>query len=388
MAAFVKSVEEVRTTAFTTASGLETVEIDLTKGQDETKCVPWGVTIQSAADTGRDFRKDNCVSVELYDNAGTPAVRLRRQGNATAGADVDVTLYVVEFGANVTVQQGTVTLNTTAQTDTISSVTQANAFVVFTQHSAQAASSSAPNRAVIQASFQSATLVEFERRGAGSTHYVVYYYVVESNGTDFLTEYIEADFTTSDADKSHTLTNTVTLANAFLVCSYEIAEGQDDLRDFSVQFELSGTTSMHLRRGAAGATPNSAGTTGVWVVRTDSSGANVQRFTPDIADAVTTDQAITAVDLSKAVVNPCQNTGMQGWSREDSINGDDIDQRQHEMWLTSTTNLRLKRRADTDATNTKTIYVEVIEFELETAAADFSPMIAATRRRRLPHTRM
>lgn len=365
MAAFVKSVETISTTISDSAS-LQTVTVNLSKGQDETKCVPF-YSIYFTSAGSDDIRNNNFISVEMVDNSGTPAARIRRQGGGGTNGSLSVVVHVVEFGSNVTVQQGgPVSLTGSSATATISSVTQANAFVVFNQHAASTSGSDDWNDSYVQASFNSDTEIAFERRSSGNPDWEIYWYVVESDGVDFQTEYVEVSWTSSQTGPTNqTLSNSVTLANAFIICSYETAELSDDPRDAFVNFALTGTTTLTWYRNHGGS-PSASGTYGVWVVRSDSDGCAVQRFATDVDGALTNDQSITEVDADKAVVIPSQNVGGPTYPITSTTSGGLNSDLMTQLDFTSTTNVRLIREATTSpAGSNNNVRFEVIEFELE-----------------------
>ena len=190
MSAFVKSIEKFQTT-FPDSNLLQTNTINLSKGQDETKCVPF-YTLRFTINA-LDARANNAISIEMIDNAGTPAARCRRQGVTDAGT-VTVEVTIVEFGDNVTVQQNStaVDLIDFTATATITAVANQNrCFIVFNQHAPSSQAGDDHEEMFIRASFNSNTEIEFARAGTGIPDWKIFYYVVESDGTDFLTEYVE-----------------------------------------------------------------------------------------------------------------------------------------------------------------------------------------------------
>ncbi len=371
MAAFVVSVEKIQTT-FPNLNTLQTNTVNLGKSQDEAQCVPmsWSQRFTTASSTDR--RNNNTISIEMIDNSGTPAARIRRHGNGTAGA-VTVEITIVEFGSNVTVQQNStaIVLATGTLTENITAVGALNrAFVIFNYHPTDTSNSDDWNDFLIQVDFNSTSQLRFDRRAAGAPDWDIFYYVVESDGTDFLTEYFEFSWAAADAGPAgHTLSNTVTLNAAFLVCSYENSEGADDMADAIANFALTGVTTLTWYRDHGG-TPNSTGTFGVWIVRASSTELFVQRFATDVDGQLTTNQSITTVDDDKALV--MLNSNMAGsWAIDSTLIGStDISDRQTTVHLQATNNVRLQRHSDTaiDGSNNK-IRFEVIEFELEGAAA-------------------
>ena len=372
MAAFVVSVEKIQTT-FPNDSALQTNTVNLSKGQDETQCVPmcWSMRFTTTGSTDR--RSNNTISIEMIDNSGTAAARVIRQGVNTPGA-VTVEITVVEFGSNVTVQQNSTALGITgtSHTENITAVGALDrAFVVFNYHADGSSSSDDWNDFCIQVDFNSTSQLRFDRRAGGAPDWLLFYYVVESDGSDFLTEYFEFSWASADnGPTNHTLTNSVgDLADAFLVCSYENSEGEDDLRDAAANFALTGVTTLTWYRDHT-ATPASTGTFGVWTVRASSTEFAVQRFATDVDGQLITNQSITTVDDDKALVLHNDSSSGGAWAIDSTLIGStDISDRQTTVVLQATNNVRLQRQADTtlDGSNNN-IRFEVIEFELEGAA--------------------
>ncbi|MGI9490494.1 MAG: hypothetical protein ACR2RF_32295 [Geminicoccaceae bacterium] len=359
MAAFVKSVERFSTT-FTASSLLVTKTINLTKGQDETQCVPFYTAhfTQSATDS----RITHNVAIDMIDNAGTPAAAVKRQTTASSGGTLVVEVMVVEFESAVTVQKGQTSLTGLNATATITSVTQGNAFIAITQH-AQSTGSDDWNDALIQAKFNSNTQIQFDRRAAGLPDWEVYWYVVESNGTDFQTEYVTFDITANATTGTATLSNSVTLANAFLVCTYESSETSDDMRDAIFNFALTASTTLTYYRNH-GSTPSATATVGIWVVRSDSAGVNVQRFATDVGSAsLTHNQTITSVDLDLTAIISSQNVGFGAWPPNSSTAGGDNDGYQQSIALTTATNVLLTRYVTGSSGSNNNVRYEVVEFQ-------------------------
>lgn len=379
MAAFVKSVE-IFTTTFTAASSLLTNTVNLTKSQDETKCVPFYVMRFTSEATSDDAKTKFGVSIEMIDNSGTPAARVRWRGVGASG-NVTVEVTIVEFGANVTIQQNStaVSLTGTSVTDSITAVADVdNAFIVFTQHGAASDNADDFDDFCIQARFNSTIEIQFERRASGAPDWEIYWYVVESDGTDFLTEYVDDDFGATEAGPTAiTLTNSVTLANAFIVCTYESGHPTDDMEEGSCNMALTGTTTLTWYRDHGDVLADGAGTIGVWVVRASATEFDVQRFATDVDGQLTTSQSITEIDEARTIVLPSQHVGFgSAWMINSSAGSTRTDNYRTDAIITSTTNVDLVRLADTSVIGNNNNYrFEVIEFELESAAAALVPML-------------
>ena len=101
MAAFVKSVERVSAELRFSNGFVE--DIALSKGQDVAKCAVVNVTARARSNTSNQ-RTNNMHAAYVFDDAGTPTVRVSKEDNGSS--DYDVQVDVVEFGDNVTVQYG------------------------------------------------------------------------------------------------------------------------------------------------------------------------------------------------------------------------------------------------------------------------------------------
>ena len=366
MGALVKSVENFTTTFNPSGTGQHNNVVNLTLGQDETNCFAFA-TLRHTNGSQSDNRSSNSVGVEFFDNAGTPAARVYwSTGSDSSPGDLLADIFVVEGGSALTVEQDTITLTGTSATATVSAVTQTKACVVFTKVAIGATTGDDFNDFMVQASFNSDTQIAMERRASGTPDWTIYAYTLSSDDWD--TEYVEDSWTTNEQGPTNlTLSNSVTLANAFIVATYETSEGADDLRDGIVNHALTGTTTLTWYRNH-GVTPSATGTIGVWVVRATSAEFATQRFATDVDGQLTTNQTITTVDLDKAVVIGSGNVGGHGWAIDSTTTGSNTMDRQHTTRLTSTTNAQSQRQNDTtiDGSNNNLRY-EVVEFELESA---------------------
>jgi len=365
MAAVVKSREAV-TASFTSTTGLQTQTVNLTKSQDETQCSPMGVTLRFTS-VASDSRANQGVAVELIDNAGTPAVRFSRRGNGTYGA-ITVECEIVEWGSNVTVQQvGFTSLSGTSATATITSITTTRSFIIPTARASADAGGDDFNDMFIRASFNSGTQIQFDRGAAGTPDWDVYAYVITSDNGDFETEYANYSGTSTATSATHTLSNTVTLDNAFIITTYQSGHTTDDLGDAIVSTYLSSTTQLTTVRDH-GASVDGTFEMGVWVVRGSASEFATQRFALDCGSALINNQTITAVDDDKAVVINSHDMAFGVWAVDSTGTGSNVEQRQSALWRTSTTNVRAQRREDASLNGSNNfIRFEVVEFELESA---------------------
>ena len=363
MPAFVKSVEHI-STSFDTTTGAVSTTVNLSKGQDETKCVPFN-SIRTTTG-GTELRENEWVACEMIDNAGTPAVKTHRNANTTASA-IQVEIFVVEFGANVTVQQGSVALTGLTASAALTAIVLNNSFCHIQQVNTVDPGSDAWRDTLVQARFSSTTQVDFDRRRADPKDWTIYWYVVESDGIDFLTEYVTFSWASADTTSSRTLSNAVTLANAFVISTYESLDPSDNMLENIINVELTTTTNLEWRRD--GGTPAAVGTLGAWVVRTDSNGAAVQRFSVDLAAATTNDQSITAIDQAKAIIVSSNHAGGGAWGVDGTDDGLNVEEHQNTMTFFNDTTVRLQQQNAEAATGGSSRFrFEVIEFELESAA--------------------
>ena len=366
MGALVKSVENFQTTFNPSGSGLHNNVVNLTKGQDETNCAAFA-TIRHTNGSQADTRAANAVGVEFFDNSGTPACRVYwNVASDSSPGDLLADIFVVEGGTDLNIEQDTISLTGSSATATISSVTQTKACIAHTKAGIGAVGGDDFNDFMCQMRFNSNTQIQVERRASGNPDWTVYAYTMSSSVWD--TEYVEWTWVSADQGPlNQTLSNSVTLANAFIIATYESQESSDDMRDGVANHALTGTTTLTWYRNH-GTTPAANGTIGVWVVRATSSEFAVQRFATDVDGQLTTNQTITAVDLDKAVIIDSGNVGGHGWPISSTSTGSDTMDRQHSIVLTSTTNAQLQRQADTSITgNNNNVRYEIVEFELESA---------------------
>lgn len=365
MVAFVKSVELIAATSGT-LSGYNSFDVALTKGQDETKCVPFFTC--NATSGGSDLRNNDFWAVEMVDVTGTANVRVHRNPSSTISAN-NISIYVVEFGSNVTVQQGSVDITTGTASDTLTTIVEANSFAVFGQYMQDGSSGTDDfNDAMIQCRFGSTTSIDFDRRASGTPDWTIHWYVVESDGTDFLTEYVTADWTTSQTGPTgHTLTTDVSdITNAFVIPSYETSETADDMRDAICNFALTATDTLTWYRN--GGTPSATGTIGCWVVR--SSDVTVQRFAVDLAGSTDNSQTLSPeVVLDKAVVVSSHYIGGGAWGVDGTTTGSNIEDRRNRIRVTATDTVTVTQQLSEAATGINSrLRFEVVEFELEGGA--------------------
>ncbi len=372
MANFVVSVEKIQATL--TAAGSTTV--DLSKSQDEAKCVPF-YTHKFTVD-GSDVRHNNAASLTMVDNSGTPAVQVDWFPIATTGTIV-LEIFVVEFGSNITIQTGLINFTDAGSTgvDTITAVVLDNSFIHFTAEAVGTTNDDFED-ACCQASFNSTTQVQFERLNVGPPEWDIRYYVVESDGTDFTTEYVEDSWTSSETGPTVAGTITaVTLAKAFLICTYESGDAGDDARESIVNHALTSTTELTWYRNHDG-TPAGDGTIGVWVVSTTGTEFSVERVAADVDDATNTTftETITEIDQTKAILLHSHGQMAAAHPISSEASGLPVDNMMNSLVFASDTSVTLSRLDTADISGANNIVrFEVVEFELESAVQDIEGSI-------------
>jgi len=362
MAAFVKSVERISLSVAGNSGTLTTASVALTKGQDVAKCAVVGVTARMTA-SSFDSRANNLHAVRVFDNAGTPTAEVSKwASNVNAPAVVEAA--IVEFTSGVTVQSGSVNLTGTSVTANITTVDTDNAVIFFNSRNT-GSSGDDFNDMFIRSDFASASQIRFTRIASGVPDHLIYWWVVESDGTDFQVEYIQASAAASAQGPTNlTLSNPVTLGSSFIVPSYQSSESADDLRDAIFNMALTGTSTLTWYRNH-GSTPVAAATLSAFVVRSNSAGCAVQRFATDVDGQLTTNQTITAVDLDEAAILSGHHVGVGDWPIDSSTDGQDTIDHQSAIKPTSTTNVQIQRFADTTIPGSNNnVRYEVVEFKI------------------------
>lgn len=364
MSAFVKSVEWVSTT-FDTTSGATSNDISLTKGQDETMCVPFYTAYTTGS--GTDFRENDFFGIEMVDVTGTPTVRVHRNATATVSTKT-VSVFVVEFDTNCTVTQGTAALTgTTASASLGMTISATNAWCIATQVRSSGSSDDF-NDTMVATFFNTTTTIDFQRGAAGTPDWTMYWYAVRSDDGSFVNETKTGSWTSGQTGPTnHTLSNSLTVANSFIIPSYYTSETADDLRDAICNFALTGTTTLTWYRNNNGS-PAATGAFNCFCVRATSTELTSQRFALDLAASTTNDQTITEVDTSRSIV---MNSGYNGgaWSTDADTVGSNIEDRQNALFFQSVTTVRAQQQqAEASAGADSRLRFEVIEFEL--AASD------------------
>lgn len=343
-----------------TASGDSTVTVALTKGQDETNCVPfWSVQSTNATD-----QFANRLAEVFFDNSGGPRVNFRRASTSGTQGTLQITCYVVEFDpTKVNVEQGTwaITATNLTSTTTIASVTQTSAFVVsnWTVTSGTSDDFDEMNAAT---RFTSDTQLTHTRSGTAGA-LTGRYYVVECIGTEFSTQFLTPSLTASATSTTVSMT-AVVLAKTFLYGQLVFDEPGDDMRDAASRFDKQDTTTLRLRRDHGGAAASIVDGE-IWAIEGAGTEFDVQEFNVDVTAAPPTSQTVTAIDQTLTAIILNASVGAAN-SQRDQGGGGNNDDHMQELDFTSDTNVEIDRRSDTG----QGMAVSFSTVELELSVAD------------------
>jgi len=246
----VVSVERID---ITLTGGTATGASDLSKGQDESKCVPFATFQHNAtSNANSDDYTGNQAEVEIYDNAGTAAVRITRTGT---GDPLVYTIYVVEYGSDVNVQRGTVNSVTgTGTTVTgLTAVTMAKAFVLFYyQHSGGDAD--AHDSAAVSSQLASTTTIDLTRSSSADGDFSGWWYVVEDTASNWDVQRGTVQLGTAATSANSSAFTAVTMAKTFVIASQRNNQADDDVGSGSCHVDLNATTTVRARRTQSTAT--------------------------------------------------------------------------------------------------------------------------------------
>ncbi len=311
----VVSVEHV-TVSFASTDVTQTV--NLTMGQDESQCVPFASARNSA--TLSTFSQLDLtqigVSVEVYNNGGTAALRLQRITHGSRSIVVKVE--VVEFSSGVTVQRGTSSYTTLLTgTASITAVDLSKAFLVFTARGS-ASASRAPKDAFVRGQFNSTTQLGFDRNNdvsAPADDVTVWYYVVEdTDGALFDVQTVSIS-QGSGVTTTNTTISSVDMSASIVVASANGAAASAGLNSEGYSYLQSATNVRTIRTNSTTNTDDHVayviefldGTTVQRGIRTTNTG------TAGDADRSET-VAITTVDTTKSIAKwtECSRTVRSG----------------------------------------------------------------------------
>jgi len=358
-----KSVEFVEVTLDAT---LEPVTVNLSKSQDETKCVPW--VTSRAAGTLTDQHQDRMVHVEIIDNAGTPAVR------CTASARVDnddslIKIFIVEFDSSINVQQLAFTMTGTSTTVSPASVGADinEAFVVASyEYTSPPASDDDWNDALVRLVLTTTTNVNVSRNGSGGTIEGTVY-VVDCDSDEWFTHHHDESFvatTTTIRTKNIDFSPTVVMADCFTLHSYETDEATDDMKDAIWSAHLESTTEVQFERNQGATSNSNSSEHTLQIVECANNEYDVQRNTTFLSSGASaiTNQSITAVDRTRSVAHHC--SGCAGDTvrppTNSSTSGNDAFLMIQSAILSADDNLQFERNGT--GFSASRIYWEVIQF--------------------------
>lgn len=376
--AVIASIEyvEVSITAST-----EPVTTNLTKGQDETQCTPFISTRNTA--TINDQHQDRCAEVTFIDNSGTPAVVV----SASARVETDTTIYqifVVEWDSSIVVQQIAVTGFTSGTKNVaITDVGSLNdVFYLYSFEFTDPPASDDDFRDVtVQTSAISTTSIQLRRTIAGGavegTCSPGTLYVVEANSAEWTVQAKSPNFTNTDSTTDYlieeTLSSTVDPVRTFLLGSYHTRYDNDDMEEGIANWDLKDGDTVRYRRGNTASGKSERCFAKILIVECNNEEWNVQRNGALTMSSATITDSITAIDQDISFVSHCSHaSSIYSCGRNDSTNGNDIDDSQAACDFSADNTVRFRKRAT--ALTDDIVSYEVIEF----AAGVASGAITAT----------
>jgi hypothetical protein len=337
------------------------VTLNLTKGQDETKCVPFFSQQLLTGSLGDDWRQRLC-KLEIIDNAGTAAVKATAAGK-TDTDDQRLKIFVVEFVAAINVQQVAADLADTVLSAniTIANVgAQADAFFFATYDFTDAVAIDGSDNGCVRARWNGAstTSITLDRDGPdGALDGVLY--VVDCDSAQFIVNHREIAMGTTDEIVTDTISATV-LADTFIIHSYKSAETNDDPRDASAVADLSATTTIRLRKAILGSVATGSDHQ-VQVVECQNNEWLVERG--DFVSTVTNPDAttITGINQVKSIVKTgCHISSCYDMGTSDKTAGNPVADLALAVDFNSSTELGWDRQQTNEVGNV--VPFEVIDF--------------------------
>lgn len=335
--------------------------VNLTKGQDETKCVPFYTVEHNAALT--DDWRDRMFKVEIIDNAGTPATKISAPGRSSAAnQDSWLRVFVVEFISSINVQQVVFDLTVTEATQnfTITDVTAQNsAFMLLSYDFNDAGLIDAADRALLKLEFNGASTTSITISRVQNDGVITgVCYIVDCDSSEFIVDHQTFDSVATDEITTQTISSTV-MADTFIISHYSTAETTDDPRDASVIVELQNSTTIRCRRAIAGAS-NAVNHHAVQVIECQGNQWSVQRG--DITMNTTPETAaITAVTQANSIVKTgTHEASVYDMGTSDATNGNNVDACSTSVVFNSNTEIEFERNLDNETGNV--IAWEVIDF--------------------------
>jgi len=308
--AHVVSTEHV---TLTLSGGATTGSVNLTKGQDLSKCVPV-VTAQYGGNDDTDSK-----AVELDFAAGPDRLTgARRVGTNDVTLEIDVE----EFSSDVTIQKGTFAFSSSdSDSVTITAVSLTKAYLRF-YYQFDAAPPDTWNDIAIEGRLDATTTADFERDAGGSTDLSGTFWVIEETGlSNWTVQQVAWDLTDAETISVAIVTAFV-MAKSFLVSSYQTDVADDDSDEGAVVIELVNADRLRFEREFAANVVTGTG----FLVESDAADFNVQRGSTALADGtLSATEAITMVDLDRTILNPIQNPGFGPVGSSDTFSSFDMD---------------------------------------------------------------
>jgi hypothetical protein len=338
----------------------EPVTQNLSKGQDETQCVPFFTKRLVSGSLADDFR-ERTMKVEMIDNGGTPAVRVSAAGKTDAD-DHRIEVYVVEFDASITVQQVDADITDTNASANISITdvgAQANAFFMYSYQYTHGSAQDRADYACVRPIWNGAATdsITIERTGnVGTIDGMLY---VVSSSTRFSVQHRDISIAATDELTNDTIT-AVSMPISFLLTHFRTSEAEDDPLDWSFVADLTSTTNVRVRRSIAGAS-NAAGNVGVQVVTALGGEFSVQRGDFVTTSNLTETSTFSAVDLQRSFVKTgTHEAGLNSLGTSDLVAGTIIDEVGPAAYLSSNNQITWTRESVSETGNI--IPWEVIQF--------------------------
>ena len=344
----------VRVESFSTSmsAGTNTVTLNLTLGQDATKCVPFVTTRVNS--TAAAFANRRFVRARML--TGPARVVLDRGSSPGTGAITGIEVFVVEFDpTEVTVQQLTFTGSGTTVNQAIAAVDLSKTFVVATMRAISTNGDNSSDEMYWEADLSSTTNLRMRHFNA-SDPYNFAVYVVEDIGSNWDVQTVVWS-AISSTQEDETIT-AVGMNRTFLVGTYRTEIGHSAPDGSSAIAKLLNTTTVRVDLPLSD--PDERTGT-IFVVECGASVASVQRESMQMTGATVTDtDAIVSVDLTRSMATCVMGpAGTTTAGMNDSGTSGDWDQAQCTMKFNSNVQVEGERGAGNDQTD---LNWEVIEW--------------------------
>jgi hypothetical protein len=358
LTSIVQSVERVTIDWDATS---EPVTQNLSKGQDETRCVPFFTKRLVSGSLVDDFR-ERTMKVEMIDNGGTPAVRVSAAGKTDAD-DHRIEVYVVEFVSGITVQQVDADIADAASSANISITdvgAQTDAFFLYSYQYTHGTAQDRADYGCVRPVWNGASTSSITIERTGSTGTIDgMLYVVSCENSEFSVQHRDITVAATDELTNDTITASP-MGTTFLLTHFRSSEAEDDPLDWSFVADLSTTTNVRVRRSIAGAS-NATANVGVQVVTALGGQWSVQRGDFTTTSNLTEQTVISAVDLTRALVKTgTHESGLNSLGTSDLTAGTIIDEVGPAAYLSATNTITWVRESVSETGNT--VPYEVIQF--------------------------